>query len=106
MTKREKAKRDKEFAKQRKTRGWDDSETWSLDNTIAKFVLPRLKRFKEVNGGTPFNLTAKEWNKILDQMIKAFEIYARGAWDMKDKEVKIAEKGMMLFSKHFGELWW
>ena len=32
---------------QRRTRGWDDSDLYSLDYTIAKFVLPRLKVFAE-----------------------------------------------------------
>ena len=35
------------FTKQRLERGFDDSETWNLDLTIAKFVLPRLESFKE-----------------------------------------------------------
>lgn len=28
-------------------------ETWNLDYTIAKFVLPRLKLFKKLNNGYP-----------------------------------------------------
>ena len=33
---------------QRRTRGWDDSDTYSLDITIAKFALPRFKRLREI----------------------------------------------------------
>ena len=40
------------FLWQRWTRGFDDSETWSLYDTIARFILPRLKRFKEIADGT------------------------------------------------------
>jgi len=39
--------REKKFKKQRLKRGFDDSETWSLRDTIAKFIIPRLKRFKK-----------------------------------------------------------
>lgn len=34
---------------QRIIRGWDDSDTYSLDDTFYKWLLPRLKRFKELN---------------------------------------------------------
>lgn len=37
--------REKKFAKQRKERGFDNSELWNLDFTIAKFIVPRLKVF-------------------------------------------------------------
>ncbi len=78
----------------RKKRGiytkFKDKETYSLDYTIAQFVLPRLKRFKELDRGCPtkFFLDAdgnshfddekweekahKEWQAILDCMIYSF----------------------------------
>ena len=39
------------YKQQRIERGFDDSELWNLDYTIASFVLPRLKRLKELNTG-------------------------------------------------------
>ena len=41
-------KREIDFIKQRLERGFDDSETWSLRDTIALFILPRLKRYQEI----------------------------------------------------------
>ena len=35
-------KREEKFIKQRLQRGFDDTETWSLRDTIADFVVPRL----------------------------------------------------------------
>ena len=35
------------FKKQRLERGFDETELWNLDTTILKFILPRLKAFKE-----------------------------------------------------------
>ena len=32
---------------QKITRGFTDEEIWNLDNTIAKWLLPRLKYLKE-----------------------------------------------------------
>jgi len=37
--------RSSEWEKQRKTRGFDDTELWSLGDTIVKFTLPRLIAF-------------------------------------------------------------
>ena len=28
-------------------------ETWRLDVTLAKYIIPRLKKFKELNNGYP-----------------------------------------------------
>lgn len=64
-----------EYAEQRKERGFDDSELWSLDTTIAKFLLPRIKRYREVHCGYPASLTNERWNEILDKMVAAFEVY-------------------------------
>lgn len=45
---------------------FDPRETWSLDWTIAKFVYPRLKKFKEENIGFPHEFkTIDEWKLIL-----------------------------------------
>jgi len=101
--------------KQLKTTGISDTETWSLDATIAEFILPRLKRFKVVNSGYPSSLTEKKWNEILDKMIFAFEwaladVDISEHADLSEKERKLKwkkyEEGMNLFSKYFMDLWW
>ena len=64
------------------TRGWNDSDIWNLDHTIAIFVIPRLKKLKEKTNGYPGSLEINEsdyeegmiqWKQILDKMIYAFE---------------------------------
>lgn len=93
---------------QRKTRGWDDSDTWSLDHTIAKFALPRLKKFKELNIGYPNDMTWEEWNVILDEMYYALECVA--SLEFTEDEGKIdwnrVETGLQYFGKYFRDLWW
>ena len=107
-------KRYKRHLKQLKDNGFSDSETWGLDSVIAEFILPRLKRFKEVTNGFPSTLTEAKWDAILDDMIFAFE------WDllddndeyekMSEKEKKAGwdryNKGIRLFAEYFRELWW
>lgn len=99
---------------QLKAKGYSDSETWALDSVICKFILPRLKRFKEINNGSPLGLTSKEWDAILDEMIFAFEWNISEESDIvhniSEEEIqnnwKRYKKGMGLFAKHFRDLWW
>jgi len=97
--------------RQKKKRGYDDRDLWSLDTTIAKFVLPRLISFKEGVCGYPGNLTMEEWNKILDQMIYSMQGLS-DEWEGKcpegdiRKHEKRINKGIALFGKYFRCLWW
>lgn len=65
-----------EYRKQRMERGFDDSELWALNTTIARFILPRLIAFRDNYWEhPPIHLTAEEWKEILNKMIAAFDIY-------------------------------
>jgi len=84
--------------RQKKKRGiytrFKDEELWSLDVTIAKFILPRLKKFKKVTGCPGQFLLDEEgnlrqdpgfvkdaeqrWQDILDKMIWSFGEVAYG----------------------------
>lgn len=91
------------YKKQRLERGFDDTETWNLDVTISAFIVPRLKRFKEVSNGYPADLTEEQWDEALDKMIKFFEFSAD---DSKFLEENIYSEGFDLFCKYFHSLWW
>jgi hypothetical protein len=100
-------KREVEYSKQRIERGFDDSETWSFDTTIASFILPRLRRFKEVRGGYPSSITNDEWDNILDKMIIGFDLVIKDCNGIiSDEEVKQMNEGMDLFRRWFFDLWW
>lgn len=106
-----KVKRPTKFFHQRATRGFDDSETWGLDYTIAKFTLPRLIRFKELALPTvlPADFTnSEEWENVLDMMIYAMEsiIKDNDAIDWEDIDWEDVETGLELFGKYFRTLWW
>lgn len=90
------------FAKQREERGWDDTECWNLDTTIAKFIYPRLEVLKEMKVSHPANLTPEEWDNILQKMINTFKNYCEEDIVFGDEEVK---EGLELFSKYFTSLW-
>lgn len=98
------------FAKQREERGFDDTETWALDHVIAKFVTPRLKRFKELHICHPHGITMEEWDEIIQKMIDGFEeILTRD--DTREKrgreyDSEKVQEGLKLFAEYFHDLWW
>lgn len=96
------------FLWQKITRGWTDKETWSLDYSLAQYIAPRLKRFKELNNGFPYGLSSEEWDGILDKMIFAFEFLgSEERWDNNNKdEWKDVQEGIDLFAKYYFDLWW
>lgn len=107
-------KRYKKYKKQLKELGFCDAETWNLGFEIADFILPRLKRFKELVNGHPWDITMDKWYEMIDKMIYAFEWAKRSRDDdfikMSDKEIsdghKKYQEGMDIFSKRMMDIWW
>ena len=67
-------KRNKKYQKELKEKGLDKTECWNLDRTIACFVVPRLKLFKELGNSYPPELdNMSEWHLLIDKMIYSFE---------------------------------
>lgn len=87
-----------EWKKQRLERGFDNTELWNLYITILKFILPRLKAFKECTGGYPPNFTPETWEECLQKMIDSIESILYG--DEPNYE------GFELFNKYFFNLWY
>lgn len=102
-------KRQAKWRAQRKKRGFDDTETWSLRDSFTAYILPRLRRYRETRAGYPgcFN-SREEWDAILGQMIAAFEIVEKetGVGPVSKKEWRQYERGMRLFAKWYMALWW
>lgn len=115
-------KRAKRFREQRISRGFDDSETWSLDQTIASFILPRMKRFKKISCAFPMSkdskndMTQAKWNSYLDKMIESFELIIENRWSENidfeiarkenDERIKKIESGLYLFAEWFIGMGW
>lgn len=94
---------------QRLTRGFDDSSTWSLDIHLAGLILPRLKRFKELNTHAyPNGLTPEEWSEILGKMIYSFEFTVsddKMFGKFNEEEYEKCKEGLRLFGQYFHSLW-
>jgi hypothetical protein len=91
------------FLWQRLVRGWDDSELWDLDFTIAKFVLPRLKEFRLQSDGFPSCIKSKqEWENILDDIIYAMDATVKqGA----GADIDRWQRGLKYWGQYFNYLW-
>ena len=99
--------------KQRFEYGFDDTETWHLDRTMALFIIPRLKRFMEVNNGIANGETEESYYEKLRFIIGAFENYYVS--DKYFNSVDIEERKKLTddvrlaveyLSKLWFELWW
>lgn len=89
---------------QRRTRGWDDSELWSLDCTIARFALPRLRRFAEIRHGEPSD-------EVLGELIWFLEQHVHPDWPWQEEITTDSEgalrfeRAQRLWGEHFSSLW-
>ena len=101
------------YKHQRFEQGFDDTETWHMDRTIALFIIPRLKKFIEVNNSIPNGETIESYNEKLRFIISAFEnYYATNKYyesvdDNQRKELTDdVRKAVDFLSKLWFELWW
>ena len=49
----------------RRTKGFDETCTWSLDYSLSKLIEPRLQMFSEYNIGIPYNYTKEVENELI-----------------------------------------
>lgn len=102
-----KDKREVEFKKQRTTRGFDESETWSLMGTICKFILPRLKEFIDCHSNFPAELpNIDTWNVILDKIVVSLELLVDDSKIYTEEESTQIDEGLDLLREYFLDLWW
>jgi hypothetical protein len=101
-----KLRRDVKFWWQRRTRGWDDSDLWNLDCTIADLILPRLKAFAQDPGGYPGE-SYEQWKADLRTMVATFELIASDRyWAVRSEEEDAElQRGLDLFAKYYRALW-
>jgi hypothetical protein len=98
--------REKEYSKQRIEFGFDDSETWSLRDTIANFIIPRLERYEEIS--KDFLIRDEELIKDIEKFLIAMKLTARedGSLILSEEEEKQLTEGLDAFPKIFLTLWW
>lgn len=79
--------RENQFRKQRMERGFDDSETWSLDYTVASFIIPRLERYQEL--ANERLARDKQLIREVDMLLEAMKLIVKDEgshlWNEKEK---------------------
>lgn len=94
------------YKQQRIERGFDDTETWSLCDTIAKFIIPRLERYEEIAKATIDR--EPELQDNINKFLDAMKLITRdnGIWDFNEQEEEQIKNGLQTFPEIFMKLWW
>lgn len=98
--------REIEYKKQRIERGFDDSETWSLRDSIADFIIPRLERYEEI--ANDFLIRDEKLVSEISSFLLALKLIQRdsGICIFTEEERKQVEEGLSYFQNIFMSLWW
>jgi len=97
--------RQKSWKKQRLTRGFDSTELWNLDTTIAKFILPRLVAFRDNQLEMRIVDENDKWIINLNKMISAFELLTTGEVIFQKSDTKVIQSGLKSFATYYNALW-
>jgi len=93
------------WKKERKELGMDETEMWSLGDTIIKFSLPRIKWMMEIEEDTNSNFEDIRQDYL--DLIEGLELFVRNngnrIWD--DEETLKVEKALELFGKMLPGMW-
>ena len=98
-------KRSKKYKKQFEKQGFDDTVTWALDTSIARFIYPRLKCFYKLSDKV-IDIDSREgFREAIEEMIEGFKLLSKDGFYDPEQESKI-EKAWELLSKWHRHLWW
>lgn len=92
-------KRLEDYQKQRLERGFDDTECWNLDITIASFIAPRLKELIKTHEAY---VKTDEYYEEMNALADAFEEYATSSKFDNKESFEVIKK---LFPKYFTAMW-
>jgi len=80
-------------------------ELFSLDASVATFIIPRLKNWLEIGlNGHPMDTTEEEWKEILGKILKGMELIVSNEIQT-DEEEKLMNEACILLGKWFRSLW-
>ena len=98
-------KRKIKYAWQRAIHGYDYCDVYNLNDAFIDRYIKILTAFKEENMSVPIDMTEKEWDKIIDEMInylKSIQSEEKITWEIRER---YKDKFFELFSKYFFDLW-
>ena len=94
------------WKEERRTRGFDETEMWSLGGVIIRFSLPRIKRMYEIE--TEMHALTKKDHKRYKQLIEGLELFVRDdeSWIFSSEERKKVNKALKLFGPMIQSMWY
>lgn len=121
------------YAFQRFFRGYGDDEIINLDVALARWILPRLRAFRDAQPGIPgdvvrhaygllgipvdkmyeandrdaeaFSLARDIWNEKLDYMIEGFEEVLEDLRPNREGDKRKIQTALTLLAEHYRGLW-
>ena len=99
------------YRQQREKQGFDDTETWHLDRTLALFLIPRLERFIQVNNGFPTSETEESYDEKLNFILNSFKEYyfnenEEVSLEIEKERLSNAKKAAIILGELWFDLWW
>lgn len=58
---------------QKLTRGWTDEETWDFEDSFLRWILPRMKRYRDIAIAFPAQFDPNKWLALIDEFIEETE---------------------------------
>ena len=108
-------KREKRWKKQRKKYGFDERETWGLDEAFYEWLYERLKMYKEIGGRVVnldyhrFEYEGKEYTQaeLIDEMLKRLEVsFSEEYSDWKEDQYKYVHEIEKIWAVVLPAMWW
>lgn len=81
---------------------------YDLDVSLGMIIYSHLRYFKDnCLYSHPSGMTMEEWGSIIDQMIEAFRsLVVNDECKVSKRKARAIKKGMRLFIKYYGHLWY
>lgn len=113
-------KRRKKMRKFKKKYGFEYSDIWNFDHTLAAFILPRLAYFRDIHHGFPCRgedidengkiineeKIASEYQKKLDTMVEGFYLYlSKDYHSMTEEEEETWKLARQYLAEEWEGLW-
>lgn len=112
--------RRKKMKKFKKKYGFEYSDIWNFDHTLAAFILPRLAYFRDIHHGFPCSgadidengkiineeKIANEYQKKLDTMVEGFYLYlSKNRHSMTEEEEETWKLARQYLAEEWEGLW-
>ena len=101
-------KEEKTYTKDTIVNGVPLGDIWSLYESVAAFIAPRMEAFVKCAGGGPVRYTGKKWKKMQKKMAFAWKHISQNTDTntLSKKQLKKIKEGFVLFWQNFFDLWY